>query len=143
MEERYGVVSELSTPMLVLYTFGYGSQSGDTRRLVVALERLVRRLARRAADVKRKVAPRETQTAAVGSLVAAVQLPEPVVEMLPRDAFFADAERCVRIVYCQLITGITFLPSMMSSIRTGTCTWINYSDPDQHYRAISAGVQSC
>lgn len=95
MEERYGVVSELSTPMLVLYTFGYGSQSGDTRRLVVALERLVRRLARRAPDVKRKVAPRDTQTAAVGSLVAAVQLPEPVVEMLPRDAFFADAERCV------------------------------------------------
>lgn len=93
MEQRYGVLAELSTPTLVLYTFGYGSQLGDTRRLVVALERLLRRVARRAPEVRRKVTPREIQTVAGGKLVADVQLPEPVVKMLPRDAFFSDAER--------------------------------------------------
>ena len=92
LEERYGVVSELSTPTLVLFTFGYGSVLSDARRLVVALERLLRRVARRAPEVRRKLPSKE---AAVEELEAAVQLPKPVVEMLPRDAFFADAEWCV------------------------------------------------
>ena len=42
LEERYGVVAELCTPVLALYAFGYGSRPADGLRLVAALEGLQR-----------------------------------------------------------------------------------------------------
>ena len=96
LEEKFGVVAELSTQQVVVFAFGSGSQMKDAEELVSAMKRM--------ADTARRTEVSEISRSAcvvdedLCRMAEGLQLP--VIEMAPREAFYHQKVRwgtiCVR-----------------------------------------------